>query len=85
VRPDFISIYSKFEYNVIELIPQVVCEIFESRLAEQPENRDARQKSGLAGQAPGPPQPNTYKAITEITTDNPVQTKLDSFSNSAAR
>jgi hypothetical protein len=34
---------------------------------------------------PSQPQLNTNKVITEITTDKPVHTKLDSFSNSAAR
>jgi hypothetical protein len=37
------------------------------------------------GRHPSQPQRNANKVIAEITTDKQVHTKLDSFSNSAAR
>jgi hypothetical protein len=37
------------------------------------------------GRQPSQPQRNTNKVVTEITTDEPVHTQLDSFSNAAAR
>jgi hypothetical protein len=44
-----------------------------------------RKSPAWPSSQPSQPQWNAKKVITEITTDKPVHTKLDSFSNSAAR